>query len=86
MSLIWILDSHSFGLFKAWSAVADLHIFQIILISMYGRVSALTHSLTQHGSDNTIEDWVMNFGVQIGLEILTPTKMGLEINRGHFRF
>ena len=34
------------------------------------------NSLTQLGLGNSMEDWVMNFGVQISFEALTPTKTG----------
>ena len=37
-------------------------------------VHSLTHSLTQYGPGDSMEDWVSNFGVQIGFEALTPTK------------
>ena len=49
-----------------------------IHIYIYKRVRplthSLTHSLTQHG--DSMEDWVTNFGVQIGFEALTPSKTG----------
>ena len=35
---------------------------------------SITHSLTQHGPDAFMEDWVTNFDVQIGFEALTPSK------------
>ena len=45
-------------------------------IYMYKRVRPYTHSLSQHGPGDSMEDWVTNFGVQIGFEALTPTKTG----------
>ena len=41
---------------------------------VYKSVRPFTHSLTQHGPDDSMEDWVMNFDIQIGFEALTPTK------------
>ena len=32
--------------------------------------------MTQHGPGNFMEDWVTNFGVQIGFEAPTSTKTG----------
>ena len=37
---------------------------------------ASTHSRTQHGPGDSMEDWVTNCGVQNGFEALTPTKTG----------
>ena len=36
----------------------------------------MSNSLTQHGPGDFMEDWLTNFGAQIGLEAFTPTKMG----------
>ena len=37
-------------------------------------MSPLTHTLTQRCPGDSVEDWVTNFGVQIGFGFLTPTK------------
>ena len=46
----------------------------IHIIYVYKRVRPLTHSLTQHGPGDSMEDWVTNFGVQIGFEVSTLNK------------
>ena len=45
-----------------------------IKIYIYKRVRLLTHSLTQHGPGDSMEERLTNFGVQIGFEALTLTK------------
>ena len=37
-------------------------------------MSASTHSLTQHGPDDSMKGWLTNFNVQISFEALTLTK------------
>ena len=39
-----------------------------------GNVHFFTDSLTQLFSSDSREDWVINFGVEIDIEALTPTK------------
>ena len=41
---------------------------------IYKRVHPLTHSLTQQGPGDSMEDWVTNFGVETGFEVLIPIK------------
>ena len=45
-----------------------------MIIYVYKRVLPLTHSLTQHGPNNSMENWLKNFGIQISFEVLSPTK------------
>ena len=51
-------------------------LFYIIVIYIYKTVRPLTHLLTQHCPGDSMEDWVTDFGVQIGFEALTSTKTG----------
>ena len=37
---------------------------------------SLTHTLTQHASWNSMEDWITNFGVQISFVALTSLRRG----------
>ena len=37
-------------------------------IYVYKRVCPLTNSLTQQGLGDSMVDWIMNFGAQIGLK------------------
>ena len=43
-------------------------------LSEYIKESA--NSLTQHRPEDSMDDWVTNFGVQIGFETLTANKTG----------
>ena len=52
------------------------------LIYIHKRVRPLTRSLTQYCPRDSMEDWVTNFGVQVGFECLTQTNVGFcEIAR-----
>ena len=52
------------------------HFFLVNFIYTYKRVRPLTHSLTQYGPGDSMEDWVTNFGVQTGFKALTPLRRG----------
>ena len=45
-------------------------------LHIYKRVCPFTHSLTQHGPGDCMEDWDTNVCVLIGFGALTPTKTG----------
>ena len=46
------------------------------IICIHERVRQLTHSLTQNGPSDSMENWITNFGVQIVLEAIIPAKTG----------
>ena len=46
-------------------------------LCIYVCIKQCVHPFTQHNPDNFLEDWIMNLGVQIGYEALTPTKTWL---------
>ena len=61
---------------KGWGDGKFQFLFYKLIASVYIKecIHSLTHSLTQHGPGSSTENWVTNFGVQIGLEALTSNK------------
>ena len=41
-------------------------------------VRPLTDLMTEHGFDDSTEDWIVNFAVPVSFEDLTPTKKGFR--------